>query len=100
MKINPGDTPDTTRMDLNSTRATSETEGAAAPNSGSGNRTSSSDSIALSTTNGLIQQALGAGSAARAARVIELQQQFQSGQYQVDPMAVSRALISSHLAGE
>jgi flagellar biosynthesis anti-sigma factor FlgM len=100
MKINPGDTPDTTRMDLNPTRATSETEGAAASNSGSGNRSSSSDSIALSTTNGLIQQALGAGSAARAARLIELQRQFQSGQYQVDPMAVSRALISSHLAGE
>jgi flagellar biosynthesis anti-sigma factor FlgM len=100
MKINPGDTPDTTRMDLNPTRATSETEGPKASNSGSGSRTSSGDSIALSSTNGLVQQALGAGSAARAARVIELQQQLQNGQYQVDPLSVSRALISSHLAGE
>jgi flagellar biosynthesis anti-sigma factor FlgM len=100
MKINPGDAPDTARIDLNPTRATSETEGPAASNSGSGNRASSGDSIALSTTNGLIQQALGAGSAARAARVIELKQQYQSGQYQADPVAVSRALISSHLAGE
>jgi flagellar biosynthesis anti-sigma factor FlgM len=100
IKINPGDTPDTTRMELNPTRATSETNGPAASNSASGSRTPSSDSIAISGTNGLVQQALGAGSATRAARVQELQRQFQSGQYQVDPMAVSRALISLHLAGE
>jgi len=100
IKINPGDTPDTTRMELNPTRATSETNGPAASNSASGSRAPSSDSIAISGTNGLVQQALGAGSATRAARVQELQRQFQSGQYQVDPMAVSRALISLHLAGE
>jgi anti-sigma28 factor (negative regulator of flagellin synthesis) len=32
--------------------------------------------------------------------VLELQQQYQSGQYQVDAVAVSRALIAAHFAGE
>jgi anti-sigma28 factor (negative regulator of flagellin synthesis) len=47
-----------------------------------------------------VQQALTSGSATRAARVAELQKQYQSGQYQVDSVAVSRALIATHLAGE
>ncbi len=100
MKIKTGDTPDATRMDLNPTRGTREAGGPAASNSVSPNRTPSGDSIALSTTTGLVQQAMGAGLDARAARVLELQKQFQSGQYQVDAMAVSRALIEAHRAGE
>ena len=100
MKIKTSDTPDATRMELNPTRATRQADGPAASNSVSPNATSSSDSIAISGTNGLVQQALAAGSATRAARVAELQKQFQSGQYQVDSVAVSRALIATHLAGE
>ncbi|HEV8037703.1 MAG TPA: flagellar biosynthesis anti-sigma factor FlgM [Bryobacteraceae bacterium] len=100
MKIKTSDTPDATRMDLNPTRATREADGPAGSTSVSTNRTPSSDSIAISGTNSLVQQALGSGSADRAARVLELQQQVQSGQYQVDAVAVSRALIAAHLAGE
>jgi flagellar biosynthesis anti-sigma factor FlgM len=100
MKIKPGDTPDAMRMDLNPTRGTREAGATATSNSTSPSRASSSDSIALSTTTGLVQQALGAGSDARAARVQELQKQVASGQYQVDAMAVSHALIEAHLAGE
>jgi flagellar biosynthesis anti-sigma factor FlgM len=100
MKIKTSDTPDATRMELNPTRATRQADGPASSNSASPNVTSSSDSIAISGTNSLVQQALGAGSATRAARVAELQKQFQSGQYQVDSVAVSRALIRTHLAGE
>ena len=87
-------------MDLNPSRATREADGPAGSNSVSGSRTPSSDSIAISGTNSLVQQALGSASADRAARVLELQKQFQSGQYQVDSVAVSRALIAAHLAGE
>lgn len=100
MKIKTSDTPDATRMDLNPTRATHEADGPSGANSVSGNRIPSSDSIAISGTNSLVQQALGSGSSDRAARVLELQRQFQSGQYQVDSVAVSRALIATHLAGE
>jgi flagellar biosynthesis anti-sigma factor FlgM len=100
MKIKTSDTPDATRMELNSTRATRQADDPAASNSVSPNSTSSSDSIAISGTNSLVQQALTSGSATRAARVAELQKQYQSGQYQVDSVAVSRALIATHLAGE
>ena len=100
MKIKTSDTPDATRMELNSTRATRQADDTAASNSVSPNSTSSSDSIAISGTNSLVQQALTSGSATRAARVAELQKQYQSGQYQVDSVAVSRALIATHLAGE
>ena len=99
MKIKAGDTPDATRMELNPTRGAREAESPAASNPVSPNRTPSSDSIALSGTNSLVQQALGAGSRARAARIQELQQQVQSGQYQVDATAVSRSLIEAHFTG-
>ena len=100
MTIKPGDTADAMRMDLNPTRGTRVAGGPAGSNSASPSGTPSSDSIALSTTTGLVQQALSAGSDTRAARVLELQKQFASGQYQVDAMAVSHALIEAHLAGE
>jgi len=100
MKIKTSDTPDATRMDLNPTRGTREAGNSTASNSVTGNRIPSTDSIAISGTNSLVQQAIGSGSADRAARVLELQQQYQSGQYQADPVAVSRALIAAHLAGE
>ena len=99
MKIKAGDTPDATRMDLNATRGTRETSGPAASDSVSPSRTPSSDSIALSGTNGLVQQALSTGSNTRTARIQELQRQVQSGQYQVDAMAVSRSLIDAHFTG-
>jgi anti-sigma28 factor (negative regulator of flagellin synthesis) len=100
MKIKTSDTPDATRMELNPTRAARESSGTASSSSVSGNRTSPSDSIAISGTNSLVQQAVGAGAADRAARVLALQQQYQSGNYQVDAVAVSRAMIAAHLAGE
>ena len=87
-------------MDLNPTRGTRETGGLDASNSASPTRTPSTDSIALSGTNSLVQQAIGSGSAERAARVLELQKLIQSGQYHVDARAVSQALIETHLAGE
>jgi flagellar biosynthesis anti-sigma factor FlgM len=100
MKIKTSDTPDATRMELNPTRAARESSGTAASSSISGNRATSSDSIAISGTGNLVQQAAVAGSADRAARVQELQGQYQSGQYQVDAVAVSRALIAAHFVGE
>jgi anti-sigma28 factor (negative regulator of flagellin synthesis) len=63
-------------------------------------RPAAGDSIALSGTTGLVQQAIVSGIDARAARVQELQKQVQSGQYQVDAKAVSQAVIEAHLGGE
>lgn len=100
MKIKPGDTSDLTRMDLNPTRGSREVSGSAGLGSASSSRPPSADSIALSSTSDLVQRTMGAGSEARLARVAELRQQIASGQYQVDAMSVSRALIGAHLAGE
>ena len=100
MKIKTGETPDAMRMDLNPTRGTREAGGLAEAKSVSPSRTTSGDSIALSGTTGLVQQAIVSGTDARAARVQELQKQVQSGQYQVDAKAVSQAVIEAHLGGE
>ena len=60
----------------------------------------SGDSVALSNGAGLAHQALSAGVDARASRVAELRQQIQSGQYNIDPAAISQAILDSGLAGE
>ena len=58
------------------------------------------DSVALSSAAHMVQQALGAGSDARAVRVAELRQQIQSGQYVTDPAAISQAILNASIAGE
>ncbi len=58
------------------------------------------DSVTLSNTAGLVQQALSAGAAARASRVQQLKQQFENGQLSVDPAAVGGALIGAAVAGD
>ncbi len=63
-------------------------------------RSTTADSITLTSTRDLVQQALNSGSEARLARILELKQQIESNQYQVDPLAVSRALIDAHLADD
>jgi len=88
------------QVDLNQTRAVRGVGAQSAAGSASNSRPSGSDSITLSSNSDLVRLALSAGSDARSARVAELQQQVQSGQYQADAGAVSQALINAHLAGE
>jgi flagellar biosynthesis anti-sigma factor FlgM len=87
-------------MELNPPQGTRAVSGPAGSESASSSSAPSADSIALSSTKDLVQQAMGAGSEARLARVAALRQQVASGQYLVDALAVSRALIGAHLAGE
>jgi flagellar biosynthesis anti-sigma factor FlgM len=58
------------------------------------------DSVALSGAAGLIHQALNAGSESRAARVQELKQQIESGQYVIDAAAISTAIVNAGIAGD
>jgi len=84
---------------LDHTRATSE----AAVNdarSSTGSDDAQGDSIVLSGAAGLVQQALSAGSDARAARVEQLKQQIQSGQYTVDAAAVGSAIVNAGITGD
>lgn len=96
IKTDAGNAPE---LAVDQARASRQTDGANATSSNATGISAGSDSIALSSTKDLVQRALSAGSETRLARILELRQQVQSNQYQVDPLAVSNALIDAHLAG-
>jgi flagellar biosynthesis anti-sigma factor FlgM len=105
MTINNNETSGVSRLNLDQTtaspraaEATSAPSASAQP-SGSG-ASPVSDSISLSSSPNLVQQALSAGASARSARVQELKALVQNNQYQPSAQEVSSALISAHLAGE
>ena len=100
MIIKNAETPDVSRMDLDQTRGSRGVGATGASGSASTAQTASSDSISLSSSSDLVQQALTSGAAARAARVQELKGLIDSNQYSVDALATSKALISAHLAGD
>jgi flagellar biosynthesis anti-sigma factor FlgM len=60
---------------------------------------SSSDQIDLGSQAGLLSQAQNAGSSDRQARVEQLRALVQSGQYQVDPAALSKSIVNAALNG-
>jgi flagellar biosynthesis anti-sigma factor FlgM len=99
MTITNDDTSGVSRLDLERAGQSRPTDGAASSNSASTSQSPGSDSIALSTTNGIVEQALNAGTDARSNRIAELRQLVATNQYQVDAGAVSSALIDAHLRG-
>jgi flagellar biosynthesis anti-sigma factor FlgM len=58
------------------------------------------DSVALSSAASQVQQALSAGADTRAARVQQLRQQIETGQYAIDPVAIGNAVLDAGVAGE
>ncbi len=102
MIINNNEPSNVSRLNLDQTTGssrTAETQAASTQPSGSG-ASAVGDSISLSSSPNLVQQALGAGASARAARVQQLKALVQSNQYQPDAQEVSRALIRAHIAGD
>src|SRR5271166_4755541 len=100
MIINNNDTPDVSRLNLDKTQGSSRTSGAGASQPATTTDNSpGDDSISLSNSPNLVQQALDSSSSARAARIQELKALVQNNQYQPDAQEVSRALISAHLGG-
>jgi anti-sigma28 factor (negative regulator of flagellin synthesis) len=99
MNIKNDDTRGVSRLDLEQTSGARQT-GRATSNPVPEGQTSPSDSIALSITNDIVQQALSSGAAARASRIAELKHLVQTNQYPVDAAAVSKALIEAHLRGD
>ncbi len=88
------------RMNLDQTAGSSRAAEAGATQAAGSVASPASDSISLSSSPNLVQQALSAGVSARAARVQELKALVQTNQYQPSAQEVGRALISAHLAGE
>jgi flagellar biosynthesis anti-sigma factor FlgM len=100
MNIKTGDPAGMPRLDLDPTRGSRDVNSLTTSRPASVEPAPSSDSIALSFTRDLVQQALTSGDAARAARIAELRGAIADGSYQVDAVAVSRALIEDLLAGD
>ena len=76
-------------MNLDQTSGSRQITNAASSSSGSVDRTPADDSIALSNTSDLVQQALTSGTDARSARILQLRHLIETNQYQVDAAAVA-----------
>jgi flagellar biosynthesis anti-sigma factor FlgM len=103
MIINNTETPDVSRLSqttLAQTQSSSRTPGAGASQFATTDSAAGDDSIALSNSPNLLQQALSSSSSARAARVQELKALVQNNQYLPDAGEVSSALINAHLGGD
>jgi flagellar biosynthesis anti-sigma factor FlgM len=100
MIINNNQTPDVSLLNLDKTQSSSPTTGANASKfTATTDSTPGDDSVSLSNSPNLVQQALNSSSSARSARIQELKAQVENNQYQPDAQEVSRALISAHLGG-
>jgi flagellar biosynthesis anti-sigma factor FlgM len=91
--------PDASSLNLDATQSSARAAGGAAPAPTTTESTPGNDSISLSNTPNLVQQALNSSSSARSARIQELKALVQSNQYNPDAQEVSSALIDAHLAG-
>jgi flagellar biosynthesis anti-sigma factor FlgM len=101
MIVNNNEAPGASRLNLDQSGAPSRTTDAAASQAaGASGVTSGTDSISLTSSSSLVQQALSAGSDARAARVQQLKALVQSNHYNPSAQEISSALISAHIAGE
>jgi anti-sigma28 factor (negative regulator of flagellin synthesis) len=99
MIINNNPTPDVSRLNLDKTQNSSPAAGAPSSKSAGADATPGDDSISLSNSPNLVQQALNSSSAARSARTQELKALVASNQYQPSAQEVSTALIDAHITG-
>lgn len=60
----------------------------------------SSDGVDLGSQSNLLAQTQAAGADGRAARIEQLRALVQSGQYQVDPVALSKSIVDAALSGD
>jgi anti-sigma28 factor (negative regulator of flagellin synthesis) len=100
MIVNNNEAAGASRLNLDQTTGSARTTAAGASQAAGSDTTFGADSISLTSSSNLVQQALSAGSAARAARVQALKALVQNNQYQPSTQEVSSALISAHIAGD
>ncbi len=104
MIINNNQTPNVSSLNLEKpnlgkTQSSPATLGTDASTSATTASSPGDDSISLSNSPNLVQQALNSASSARSARVQELKALVQSNQYQPDAQEVSSAIINAQLTG-
>jgi flagellar biosynthesis anti-sigma factor FlgM len=101
MTINNNETPDVSRLNLDQTQQSSRTAGSSASKTiATTDAAPGDDTISLSSSPNLVQQALASSSSTRSARVQELKALIANNQYQPDAQDVSRALIDAHMVGD
>ena len=94
------DNPNLSQSNLNATNLSQTQESSrTAASSSASDSSPSGDSISLSNSPDLVQQALAASSSVRQARIQELKALVANNQYNPDAEQVSRALINAHLTG-
>lgn len=103
MIVNNNDAPGASQLNLdqtslNRTQAPPRTSGTGS-NYAISDSTPGDDTISLSTSSNLVQQALNSSSSSRSSRIQELKSLIQNNQYNPDPQDVSSALINATLAG-
>jgi anti-sigma28 factor (negative regulator of flagellin synthesis) len=99
MIVNNNQTPDVSLLNLDKTLSSPSAAATSASKSASTDSTPGEDSISLSNSPNLVQQALASTSSARTARTQELKALVQNNQFQPDAQEVSSALINAHIAG-
>jgi flagellar biosynthesis anti-sigma factor FlgM len=99
MIVNNNPSPDVSLLNLDKTQSSPPASAPGAVSKSAAGSTPGGDTVSLSNSPNLVQQALASSSAARSARVQELKALVQSNQYQPDAMEVSGALIDAHIAG-
>ena len=99
MDIQNENTANVSRLNLEPTSGARQAANVSSSKSSPQSGTSTKDSITLSITNDIVQQALSSGAAARSSRIAELKQLVETNQYPVDAAALSNALIKAHLQG-
>ena len=98
MIINNNESPDVSRLNLDQTQQSARTASAGASKSTSAaDNSPGDDSISLSNSPNLVQQALTVSSPERSARTQQLKALVQNNQYQPDVKEVSLALIAAHI---
>ena len=97
MKINEGDVLNI--ANAQSERLSESMKLTSSPGRTTATTSSSADQIDLGSQAGLLSQAQSAGDSDRAARVAQLRALVQSGQYEVDPAALSQSIVNSALNG-
>jgi flagellar biosynthesis anti-sigma factor FlgM len=86
---------------LEQTSRAADTQATGSPVKGAGSpaSTSQNDGVQISNFAGTLSHVLQSDSTDRSQRIAQLAAAVQSGSYQVDPMAVSRAIIDHTVSG-
>lgn len=99
MQIVDNNSLSNTALEQANRAADAQPAGSPAKGTEANSSSSQSDGVQLSNFAGTLSQVLQSGSTDRSQRIAQLSAAVQSGTYQVDPSAVSRAIVDHAISG-